>query len=333
MPIFHDRPARGSRGRPRPIVTASRSTFRNIRACTRSSRRAGASTGNRSKTVRCSCAADRLFTGTPPMSGFRIRRATTACFRVDRHGRRALKNLGFLGSIDQNANMYKTRRGGYSRSRDRRTDPISKVSSLWKSNPAQTSSGAAGIHAQAPAKAMSMRSTMTTTVSEVAEGKCKDQTAVKTARPSREILRREQDAQPDERRKRRRFARRMLRNTNKGYSFYTTLQIQEEFVQGPLVSTNGSYTMGTARSVTDGTSSVATSAWKYTQKVAVNSEELGYSAGSFDGRLLLSAFYTARWGQARCDQLRSGLPALPSFPLLLLLRRRRQRRRSGRPTT
>ena len=91
----------------------------------------------------------------------------------------------------------------------------------------------------------------------------------------------------------------MLRNTNKGYSFYTTLQIQKEFVQGPLrgLYLNGSYTMGTARSVTDGTSSVATSAWKYTQKVAVNSEELGYSAGSFDGRLLLSAFYTARWGK------------------------------------
>lgn len=91
----------------------------------------------------------------------------------------------------------------------------------------------------------------------------------------------------------------MLRNTNKGYSFYTTFQLQKEFVQGPLrgLYLNGSYTLGTARSVTDGTSSVATSAWKYTQKVAVNSEELGYSAGAFDGRLLLSAFYTARWGK------------------------------------
>ena len=91
----------------------------------------------------------------------------------------------------------------------------------------------------------------------------------------------------------------MLRNTSKGYSFYTTFQLQKEFTQGPLrgLYLNGSYTMGTARSVTDGTSSVATSAWKYTQKVAVNSEELGYSAGSFDGRLLLSAFYTARWGK------------------------------------
>lgn len=91
----------------------------------------------------------------------------------------------------------------------------------------------------------------------------------------------------------------MLRNTSKGYSFYTTFQLQKEFVQGPLrgLYLNGSYTLGTARSVTDGTSSVATSAWKYTQKVAVNSEELGYSAGAFDGRLLLSAFYTARWGK------------------------------------
>lgn len=91
----------------------------------------------------------------------------------------------------------------------------------------------------------------------------------------------------------------MLRNTSKGYSFYSTLQLQKQFVSGPFrgLGINASYTMGTSRSVTDGSSSVAYSAWQYTQKVAVNSEELGLSAGAFDGRLLLSASYTANWGK------------------------------------
>ncbi len=91
----------------------------------------------------------------------------------------------------------------------------------------------------------------------------------------------------------------MLRNTNKGYSLFTTFQLQKAFNRGTLkgLSLNGSYTMGKAKSVTDGTSSVATSAWKYRPALDANTEELGYSAGSFDGRLLLSASYTADWGQ------------------------------------
>lgn len=91
----------------------------------------------------------------------------------------------------------------------------------------------------------------------------------------------------------------LLRNTNKGYSIYTTFQLQKQFTQGPLkgFGFNASYSFGTARAVSDGTSSVATSAWKYTQKVAVNSQELGYTAGAFDGRLLVSATYTANWGR------------------------------------
>ncbi len=91
----------------------------------------------------------------------------------------------------------------------------------------------------------------------------------------------------------------MLRNTSKGYSIYNTIQLQKSFTEGLFrgLGINASYSFGTSRSVTDGTSSVALSAWKYTPKVAVNSEEVGYSAGAFDGRLLLSAYYTARWGK------------------------------------
>lgn len=91
----------------------------------------------------------------------------------------------------------------------------------------------------------------------------------------------------------------MLRNTSKGYSFYTTLQLQRSFTDGILkgLYVNGSYSFGKAKSVTDGTSSVATSAWKYRPALNSNGTELGYSAGSFDGRLLLSATYTANWSK------------------------------------
>lgn len=91
----------------------------------------------------------------------------------------------------------------------------------------------------------------------------------------------------------------MLRNTSKGYSIYSTIQLQRNFNEGILkgFNVNGSYSFGKAKSVTDGSSSVATSAWKYRPALDCNAPELGYSAGSFDGRLLLSAFYTARWGK------------------------------------
>ena len=91
----------------------------------------------------------------------------------------------------------------------------------------------------------------------------------------------------------------MLRNTSKGHSLYTTFQLQKNFVDGILkgLYLNGSYSFGQSRGVTDGTSSVATSAWKYRAALDGNAEEVGYTAGSFDGRLLLSASYTANWSK------------------------------------
>lgn len=90
----------------------------------------------------------------------------------------------------------------------------------------------------------------------------------------------------------------LMRNTSKGYSFYTTLQLQKNFTHGVLrgLYLNGSYTFGKAKSVTDGSSSVATSAWRYRPALNPNAQELGFSSGAFDGRLLLSAYYTANWG-------------------------------------
>ncbi len=84
----------------------------------------------------------------------------------------------------------------------------------------------------------------------------------------------------------------LMKNTSKGYSLYTTLQLQKEF-QNALkgLNLNASYTFGKSKSVTDGSSSVAKSAWQYRPAINPNAEELGYSAGSFPGRLLLSATY------------------------------------------
>ena len=91
----------------------------------------------------------------------------------------------------------------------------------------------------------------------------------------------------------------LLRNTSKGYSFYTTLQLQKTFSDGILkgLYLNGSYSFGAAQSVTDGSSSVAYSAWRYRAAVNPNSEQTGYTLGAFDGRLLLSGSYTAEWGK------------------------------------
>lgn len=90
-----------------------------------------------------------------------------------------------------------------------------------------------------------------------------------------------------------------MRNTSKGYSIFGTVQLQKQFLDGALrgLYLNASYTMGKSTSVADGSSSVASSAWKYRPAIDCNSPEVSYSAGSFDGRLLLSAFYTANWSK------------------------------------
>lgn len=85
----------------------------------------------------------------------------------------------------------------------------------------------------------------------------------------------------------------MMKNTSKGYSIYTTFQLQKEVLYGALrgLTVGGSYTVGKSMGVTDGTSSVASSAWRYRQAVDPNSQELGFTAGSFPSRLLISGSY------------------------------------------
>ena len=76
-----------------------------------------------------------LFTGTPPYVWISNQAGNNGVLfgSIDMEGE-ALKNLGFLGSIDQNANMYKPAEAAYSRAEIAVTDPDFKYPSLWKSN-------------------------------------------------------------------------------------------------------------------------------------------------------------------------------------------------------
>lgn len=91
----------------------------------------------------------------------------------------------------------------------------------------------------------------------------------------------------------------LLRNSSKGHSLFGTAQIQKTFNDGLLkgLYLNASYTSGVSKGLSDGSSSVAFSSWQYRQAVDPNAQEVGYNAGSFGGRLLASAFYTANWSK------------------------------------
>lgn len=91
----------------------------------------------------------------------------------------------------------------------------------------------------------------------------------------------------------------LMTNTHKGFSMYTTFQLQREFNDGPLkgLYLNGSYTFGVSKSVTDGSSSVASSAYKYRPAIDPDAQELGYSAGSFPDRILIQAAYRKEYAK------------------------------------
>lgn len=91
----------------------------------------------------------------------------------------------------------------------------------------------------------------------------------------------------------------LMKNTSKGRSLYTTLQLQKTFNSGVLKNLylNGSFSFGQSKGVTDGTSSVASSAWKYRPAIDPNAEEVALTAGSFNTRFLLQASYTANWSK------------------------------------
>lgn len=83
-----------------------------------------------------------------------------------------------------------------------------------------------------------------------------------------------------------------LRNTNKGYTYALSALLEKKFNFG--LDLSASYTFGHAKSVNDGTSSVASSNWKYNYSVDTNSKnELGFSKFDVPHRVMLQASYNS----------------------------------------
>ena len=83
-----------------------------------------------------------------------------------------------------------------------------------------------------------------------------------------------------------------LRNTNKGYTYALSAMLEKHFNFG--LDLSASYTFGHAKSVNDGTSSVAYSNWKYNYSRDTNSEnELGFSKFDIPHRVMVQASYTS----------------------------------------
>ena len=83
-----------------------------------------------------------------------------------------------------------------------------------------------------------------------------------------------------------------LRNTNKGYTYALSAMLEKSFNFG--LDLSASYTFGHAKSVNDGTNSVAYSNWKYNYSRDTNSEnELGFSKFDIPHRVMVQASYTS----------------------------------------
>ncbi len=82
-----------------------------------------------------------------------------------------------------------------------------------------------------------------------------------------------------------------LRNTNQGYTYALNAKLEKSFSFG--LDLMASYTYGHAYSVTDGTSSIAYSNWKYNYAVDPNNEnELSYSIFDIPNRVVAQVTYT-----------------------------------------
>lgn len=83
-----------------------------------------------------------------------------------------------------------------------------------------------------------------------------------------------------------------LRNTNKGYTYALSAMLEKHFNFG--LDLSASYTFGHAKSVNDGTSSVAYSNWKYNYSVDTNGKnELGFSKFDIPHRVMIQAAYNS----------------------------------------
>ena len=82
-----------------------------------------------------------------------------------------------------------------------------------------------------------------------------------------------------------------LKNTNKGYSYSLSATLEKSFDFG--LDLMASYTFGHAKSVNDGTSSVAYSNWKYNYSINSNdASEVSYSIFDIPHKVVATAAYT-----------------------------------------
>jgi hypothetical protein len=85
-----------------------------------------------------------------------------------------------------------------------------------------------------------------------------------------------------------------LDNTNKGYRYNATAQLQKRFTNG--LNTSVSYTYGMSKEVNSGASSTALSNWQFNQVQSdPNNPELGFSVNDRRHRILATGGYTFRY--------------------------------------
>lgn len=85
-----------------------------------------------------------------------------------------------------------------------------------------------------------------------------------------------------------------LDNTNQGYRYNATIQLQKRFLNG--LNATAAYTYGVAKEINSGTSSTAASNYQFNQVAAdPNNPELGFSRNDQRHRVIGSAGYTFRY--------------------------------------
>lgn len=85
----------------------------------------------------------------------------------------------------------------------------------------------------------------------------------------------------------------LLKNTNKGYEYSLTAQLQRRVAEG--LSGSFSYTYNRAKNVNNGTSSRAISNWQFNENVDVNNPELGTADFERRHRMLLNLDYRIQY--------------------------------------
>jgi hypothetical protein len=87
----------------------------------------------------------------------------------------------------------------------------------------------------------------------------------------------------------------LLDNTNKGYRYNATAQLQKQFTNG--LSTTLAYTYGVSKEINSGSSSTASSNFSFNQiQFDPNNPELGYSRNDQRHRILATGGYTFHYG-------------------------------------